>query len=105
MITVPIFLDTPLFTERVTLSGSDYVLTFDWNGRAERWFFSLADIDGNVIAGAQKIVIGTDLLRHMRWNDAIPTGTLFALDTQNNDAAPLLNELGRRVLLVYDDGT
>lgn len=92
--------DQPFAEQRSTLDGRDYVLTFQWSAREERWFLSVADESNDPIASGLKIVANVPLgrrVRDARW----PPGWIIALS--ENDEAPLLDELGGRVVLYYYD--
>lgn len=99
-LTVPISLDTPLYTERVTLNGLEYVLKFDWNGRQKRWFLSILDIDENALASGIKIVCDSIMLRRWVGRPGYTKGMLTAMSLFS-DAPPTFYEFGRRVQLIY----
>jgi hypothetical protein len=67
--------DSPFYSELVDLDETTYSLTFRWNDREEAWYFDIAEQDGTVIVGGQKLVPYINLTQ--RWADArIPPGSL-----------------------------
>lgn len=52
----------PLYEMRTLLDGREYILTFDYNGREDRWYMTVADIDGSAIYRGVKMVTGIPLL-------------------------------------------
>ena len=40
---------TTAYDHRATIEGTEYLLTFLWNDRRERWAFSIAALDGTPI--------------------------------------------------------
>lgn len=98
---VPVSLDVPLYTERVTLDGQEYVFRFDWNGREGRWYFDIGDINENWIVTGVKIVCNWPLLRRLV-DPRKPPGSLLAVDFSGlGGEPPSLPDLGRRVKLIY----
>lgn len=89
------------WTQRTSLGGRDYLLTFDWNERAGRWSLSLADQDGVAIASGVVLVAALPLLR--RVIDARrPPGDIVVVDaTGAFDAEPGYDDLGARFGLLY----
>jgi hypothetical protein len=100
-IEIPVAVDTPLYTERVTLDGIEYILKFDWHEREGRWFLGLFTIDEQPLATGIKVVANWPLLR--RFTDArMPPGLLIAVDlSPMNGEPPSYTELGTRVKLHY----
>jgi hypothetical protein len=98
---IPVALDTPLYTQRVTLDGREYQLRFDFAEREDRWYLSILDVTGNMLASGIKLVGDWPLVRtHL--NPALPQGLLIAADFSPLEGAPPgFSDLGRRVLLVY----
>lgn len=98
---IPLFPDTPLYSIRVTLSGAEYVLQFDYNGRQDRWYLHILAIDNTRIVSNMKAVCNWDILRKCV-HPLRPPGYLFFLDPQRRDAEPPgFSDLGRRVSLWY----
>lgn len=96
---IPLAVDTPLYSLRVTLDGQEYVLEFDYAERENRWYLSVSDVNENTLATGIKLVSNWPLLRQ-RVDPALPPGDLFAFDPVEGDAPGFL-DLGRSVLLYY----
>jgi hypothetical protein len=107
MLSLPVFIEEPLYEYRLTLAAREYILRVDYNGREDRWYLALESADGTPISGRRKIVCGKSLLRHCHHLEACPPGEIFALDLKGTatspGAAPSWAELGRRVTLFYDE--
>lgn len=99
MTIIPI-IKTPFFSETVTLTGTEYVLDFQYNQREDRWYLSLYDTNGNAIYLGRKIVPSVPLFRKCA-SGSKPLGDLIAQTLTANDAPPNIDELGERVQLVY----
>lgn len=100
-IEIPVAVDTPLYTERVTLDGQEYVLKLDWNDRENRWYLSIYAIDLTPLATGIKVVANWPLLRRFT-NAGIPPGVLVATDlSPMGGESPTYSELGARVRLTY----
>lgn len=99
MVTIPVSTDAH-YSQVTTLSGSDFILTFDWNFREAAWYLDVADQDGLQIATARKITVDFPLI--MRCVDVRrPKGVLLAIDTSGAGLDPGRDDLGQRVHLIY----
>lgn len=97
MVTIPIPLPgTPLFDERVTLDGVDYVLTFDWHQREERWYLTVADSNGAVITAGIKLVPDWPLYQRETLPNS-PKGNFLS----TGPLPPDLASFGLRTFLLY----
>lgn len=105
---IPLPTDRPLFELKVALSGTDYLLAFDFNGRQDRWYCGLYTVAREPIRVGMKVVCAWDVLRCCS-HPARPLGRmLFLADTALTISAPRFSDLGRSVTLAYietvDDG-
>lgn len=97
--------DTPYWTCRTQLSGTDFELYYAYNSRAESWTLTISAIgDGAeepspVLTGA-KLFIGFDLLRRCK-HPKRPLGRLYVYSVDQRFEHPKMNELGSRVNLLY----
>lgn len=107
MIIVAVPFNTPHFRQRVTLDGAEYIMTFEWNQRAEKWYWSLAASDETKILTGVKLVADYPLLTLARWHDQCPDGEIYALDNSGQGLDPHLLDLASedgstpRVQVVY----
>jgi hypothetical protein len=84
----------------VELEGQTYGLKLIWNFRAEAWFLSLYDADGQAIVHGIRLV--TDYPLGKRFKDSrMPPGTFQIQDTSGERRDPNSADLGRRALLYY----
>ena len=91
-----------LWTQRTSIGGRDYQLTFDWSQRDGHWRLDVADQDGNAIRTGIVLVTNRSLLRGM--NDTrLPAGSLVVVDTLAQWADAGFSDLGSRFLLLYYD--
>lgn len=88
------------WTQRVQLSGQNYLLELQWVEREARWYFRLATEQDETIFGLRKVVANWDLLRTLV-SARRPPGELWALDTSGAETSPGFDDLGARVQLVY----
>ena len=84
------------FTETVTLSGAQYVLTWTWMARLCAWYVDLASIDGTAIVTGRRVSPGWFPWLGLR-SAALPAGTL-AIYGPDPYAE---NDLGQTVLPFY----
>ena len=101
MLLIPVLKDTAFWTQRTTLEGTDYLLSFAWNEIAEAWFVELLDTDSTPLVGPLKLVANRPLWLRHHYLGTIPPGELFAFDPTNTVDAPDYEELGTAVELFY----
>jgi hypothetical protein len=100
MLAIQTPIETPFWTQRVVLDGSEFFVRCEFNQREGRWYLGLADQDESVIFAPRKLVSDWDLLRTI--SDArAPRGALIATDTSGQGLDAGFSDLGVRVLLVY----
>lgn len=108
LLELQLFPEEPLHEQKVVLSGREYTIRTDYNGREDRWFIYLCDASGTMVSGPMKIVCGKPLLRYARWKPSCPPGELIAIDPSGTRESPgdppTWADLGRRVRLFYDNG-
>lgn len=104
MIEIPLLSGAPRQSQITTLDGRRYDLAFDWNGRIERWFFSLATESGVFLLRAKGLMVGADVLRQIRHMPEAPPGVLVLFDAAHPPDAIVeadLYSLGREHGLFY----
>lgn len=98
---IPVSLDTPLYTERVTLEAVEYVFRFNWNDREGRWYVDVGDINETWIVVGVKLICNWPIFRRVM-DLRMPPGVVMALDNSNlGGKPPGFYDLGRRVSLLY----
>lgn len=86
------------YDQRTELDGVEYLFTFRWNARRERWTFSIDGLDGTPILTGQTISLWVPLNRRAVGG---PPGVLMAIPEDDSTDPPGLLELGARVRLYY----
>lgn len=100
---IPIAGSDAHFDLDVELSGTVYTLQLLWNTRAGHWTLSILAYQGAPIVAGQ--VLRADWAPILRQLDTrLPAGRLLLVDTSDEGRDPTEDDLGVRVLLVYDDG-
>ena len=94
--------DGQSFSIRFELSGVEYRFDFDFNIRTDTWTWGLYDAGGSPISLGLSCELDYDPLAFVS-DFRLPPGLLL-FTTGTTDAAPAgRNDLGLRVLFVYDD--
>lgn len=95
--TIPLSAGQPFFDRRLIVDGIEFVFSFAWNDRAERWFLDVQDQTGAPIITAIKLVPPFALLGRVQ-DQRLTTGDFFIVG-----AIPTLATLGMRGIssLVY----
>lgn len=91
---------TTAYDQRTELDGVEYLLTFRWNDRRQRWAFSINGLDGSDILTGATVSLFIPLNRRAV---AGPPGVFLALPESDTTDPPGLLELGARVKLLYLD--
>lgn len=98
---IPVFANVPLYNQRVTLDGVEYLLKLDWTDREQRFYLSIFLTDGTPISTGNKLVANWPLLRKCA-NVNKPPGILIAVDcSPNGGDPPVLSDIGIRVKILY----
>ena len=98
-----IFLDTltdgtPAYDQRTELDGVEYLLTFRFNSRRDRWSFSITGLDGAPILTGATVSLFIPLNRRAVNG---PPGLFLAIAESETREPPGLLDLGARVKLHY----
>lgn len=96
---IPVFPELESWKQRTSLDGTDYVLSFTWNARAERWSLILYDASENLLRAGTLVDSFTNLL--FSPSEDMPQGVLAAIDLQGMNRAPDLDTFGASVILKY----
>lgn len=99
---IPIPSHNAKWSETVTMDGTVYRLTFNWNTRIQAWYMQIAEQDGSPIVSGIKLLPMISLLQ--RHKDArLPPGVLFSYDVieAGTAAAPSKSQLGSKMKLFY----
>lgn len=102
--TIPVRAGVPHFREEVELDGVTYGLEFRWNERANGWFMSLSDAEGDVLLSGIRLVIDWPLLARFK-GERLPRGHLVVVDTSGAGLDPGLHDFGTQRQLLYFDAS
>jgi hypothetical protein len=100
---IPIALSDPNQEFSAQLDGVEFVFRVLWNSVDESWYLELYTSDLRPVLLGQKICVGVPLLIDCS-STLKPAGELIAIDTENTDIDPGLDDFGEdpaRVQLVY----
>lgn len=99
MLEIPTLTDgTQRYQQRTDLDGTDYLLTFAYSLRRDRWTLSIDGLDGTPILTGQTIHLRIPLNRRAVGG---PPGVLFAVPESGVVDPPGLHDLGEGVKLYY----
>lgn len=89
---------TQSYLQRTELDGEDYLMSFLYNLRRDRWTMSLQSLDGTFVLTGQTIHLQIPLNRRAVGG---PPGVLIALPETGVTEPPGLHDLGANVKLYY----
>jgi hypothetical protein len=89
---------TQAYLQRSGLDGTDYLLSFLYNLRRDRWTFSIQDLGGSFLLTGQSVHLQIPLNRRAVGG---PPGVLIALPEVGVVDPPGLHDLGESVKLFY----
>jgi hypothetical protein len=101
LLQIPLPVDSPSYTLRVTLDGTEYVIRIDYSQRQDRYVLSLYDLLSVPIFLGRKVVCGVPIGRQCVDFRAPPGPLIFCDPKGPTEPAPGFSELGRRVGLFY----
>ena len=105
---IPTLEQTPFFTQRTKLDGRDYILSFKYSDRENRWYVDISDQDGELIVASVKLTLGTLLLGCVV-DPRRPPGELMVIHYPTYEPGgsppedPGFEDFGRDTLLTYFD--
>jgi hypothetical protein len=85
----------------VPFEGTDFLLDFDWNGRASAWFLSVYSADEAPLVLGIKVVSNRPLLHRFRSTPGLPAGDLVAVDFTGLIPYAGFDRLGAEVAFKY----
>lgn len=100
---LPIDSSDAAYTVDIPLSGTIYRFAVAWNTRSQNWSFSIGLPDQDPIVAGLRIV--GDWQYSQFFTDArLPPGRLYSVDLSGTGLDPGREDLGDRVVMVYNDG-
>lgn len=102
LIVIPVRTDIFSYTERITLNGSVYVLTFNYNLRMDVWFMDIATAAGTVLLAGIAFLQGLPLTyKNVGRISGLPPGDFVLIDETGQDRDPGKDNLGQDIKLEY----
>ena len=101
--TIPTSVD-PFYTQRTSLEGRDYILTFYWSTRESCWYLDISTESATQIVAGLKLVCHMPLLYRIASEDRPPGEMMVISKDDLDDSPPGLNDLAEdfgRCELVY----
>lgn len=98
---IPVTPDESSFKIRIGLDGRDYVLSFDFNTRMNRWIIGYYDAEENPIVVGVAMSIDSSILR-LYVQEELPPGEMILFDTSEKHIECGRNDLGVRCDLLYE---
>jgi hypothetical protein len=86
------------------LDGIVYRLKFKYNSREDTWYFNILDVNNRLLRAGMKVVNQWELFRLWAARTGRPEGELVTVNVGAVTAPPSLNQLGREVVLTYNEG-
>jgi hypothetical protein len=100
---LPVDATEPAYDVDFIMSGVVYRLYLAWNTRGEYWAMSIGLTDGTMLAEGQPLRADWEVFRQVVSAD-MPPGRIICVDTSGAGLDPAFDDLGARVIVVYDDG-
>jgi hypothetical protein len=97
---IPVTPDEAAFKVRIALEGRDYVLSFDFNTRMNRWILGVYDAEENPIVVGIALNIDSSILR-LYVDNSLPPGEMILFDTSEKHIEGGRNDLGKRCEILY----
>lgn len=103
VIKIPInTIDNKKIKQTTTLDGIAYVFEFKFNNRLNKWIMDILTTSNEIIVSGIIMQTNLPLLQNYYHLD-IPQGDLFCVDMENENKDAEIDDLGTRVLLMYNE--
>lgn len=94
--------DESSFQFTIDLEGEVFVFRFNWNTRAERWYFDILLEDGTALLYGQPVFVSWNILSRFK-DIRLPAGNILFFDTTGQGLDPDRFDLGSRVRMLYEE--
>lgn len=101
---MPVRSDLPAYTFQVELEGTLFTFDFEWNERSQSWAMGIADAAGTKLLSGIRVITGWPLIDRFQ-SAALPLGSLYCIDTSDENKDPGADDFGSRVQLIYREST
>lgn len=88
------------FRQTANLSGTLYILEFNWNPRAEYWTIDVYDLNKIAVINGAVLSVNWPIFVHCS-SPIKPNGQLMLIDTSGKSLPCTAQDLGTRCKLVY----
>lgn len=93
--------DLPAFSYLIELEGGQFLLSYNFNQRMDRWLFSIATSTEIPILSNIVMIANTPLTAQYT-DPRLPSGNFIAFDTSGTNTDPGRFDLGDRVVMVFN---
>lgn len=100
---IPITPGEIAFSFKIDLDNRPFRLQFTWNTRLAAWKLNIQDDAGNELLNGISIYPRIKLTDRYKYNAALPQGELVAINLVDGVSNPTQDNLGRDVLLFYNE--
>lgn len=90
------------FRQTMTLNNVILNLRFYFNSRSQRWKIDILDVDNEPLILGRTMNLGLDIYNRFVLED-LPSGFLTTINLRTRTAEATLTNLGKDVLLLFDD--
>jgi hypothetical protein len=101
-IAVPLTDDVDHWEQLTVLDDREFRISFEWSEREEKWYLSIADQDGDILAAGLPLVEAVDILRR-ETDPRLPQGVLSLIDNTGAREEADRDQLGTRWVLTYKE--
>lgn len=103
VIKIPInTIDNKKIKQTTTLDGVAYIFEFKFNYRLNKWVMNILTTSEEIIVYGILMITNMPLLKNY-YHLNIPQGDLFCIDMENENKDAEIDDLGTRVILMYNE--
>lgn len=90
----------PIWTQNVILDNAPYVLSANYNTRADGWFMDIYTSDDVPLVLGKKLTLGINLLNNI-YNELMPKGQIFVVPVADNVFEITRDNMGIEVQIIF----
>ena len=99
---LPLSSESPKFRFNTELDGGNFIFSFRFNERVDRWVMSISDATETPLVMGIPILLGTVFYDQFK-NPGLPKGRLFAINPESPNVEAGRDDLGKSVFIYYMD--